>query len=100
MDSERQRLGALTLLSKAQNLRALNRDFSERLPIYLKGPALTAALSPKSYDNHLRLRRRKEGAPSYPFKPYEGITPELIDQRETLYVAIARDIWNLHNLTG
>ena len=98
MDRERQRLGALTLLTKRNNLKARNKDFEERLPIYMNGPVITKAISAKAYDNHYRLKRSRQDAPEHPFKLFERITPDLIDSREELYVSIAHAIWRTDRL--
>lgn len=98
IDQIRQRLGALTILTRKKNLEASNLDFDKRLPIYLICTTLTAAISPDAYDNRLRLRGRSRGAADYPFRPYDRILAEMVGQREELYAAIARDVWSLDRL--
>ena len=94
IEAYRQRLGALTLLAREDNRAASNRSWQARTEIYAKSNLLTRTLLADTYDNQLRLKEADQALSSFRFEPWDKITPDAIERRETAYANLAREIWS------
>jgi|GEM_PF-3757124 len=97
--TQRQRFGALTILSRQKNREASNKAWEKRLPIYEQANILSVTLAPPSYDNDgHKLKDAALQMNRYEFHPWRRLTKENIDRRQKSYALLAGDIWALHRL--
>lgn len=98
IETWRQRLGALTILSRIENRLASNKTWEQRKPIYGSSNLLSKTLVEDSYDNNLRLRTKSVELKNYSFQPWGRISKNEITKRELAYTQLASNIWSLDRL--
>ncbi len=88
------RLGNLMLLYGGPNSIARNKPFSEKVPLYEKSDfELT-----KSLVTDIRLGKQDKTsrtADRYGFKPFHTWNPRAVEERESILLEIASDLWGL-----
>jgi hypothetical protein len=91
-DEYRNRFGALLLLPRTFNSSYGDLPYEKKLPHYLKQNLLAQSLNLGAYAHHPPLRRLIESG--LPFQGHEQFKKVDIEARQTLYAAIAKQVWN------
>lgn len=94
INTERQRLGALTLLSRQDNRAASNRTWSDRCGVYSNSNLLTRTLLKDTYDHSLNIKGSKTDLSVLRFQPWSKISPTAIAKRQHSYSELSRLIWS------
>jgi len=94
INTERQRLGALTLLSRQDNRAASNRAWSDRCRVYSDSNLLTRTLLNNTYDHNLNIKGSKTDLSVLEFRPWSKISPTAIAKRQHSYSELSRLIWS------
>lgn len=89
----RAKLGNLILLTKDKNRSYQDKFVSEKIKLYLGDNCLAKALNSEAYKNNPGFLKL-----NYGFKSYEVFNKDAIQDRQTIYKNIAKDIWNTDNL--
>ena len=80
-------------MTKDKNRSYQDKLVSEKIKLYLGDNCLAKALNPEAYKNNPGFLKLKYG-----FKSYSVFNKEAIQDRQTIYKNIAKDIWNTNNL--
>ena len=94
-------VGAQLLLPKSINASLGAKSYAEKRDHYLKQNLLAQSLHEKAYENNPGFRRFNEKLykeTGHKFKPYTVFNKEAILERDELYRAIAKKIWDPENL--
>jgi hypothetical protein len=90
---QRERLGALVVLPKSVNAALRETSYEGKLPHYAKQNALAASLAVPAYEAALTRLKGSKHFGGLPIRPVEEMSALAINERETLYCAIAEQIW-------
>jgi hypothetical protein len=97
--AQRERLGALSILSAPMNIHVRNKPFQERTATYESAGWLSRVLTESSYRNgNGELISKQSNMPSFGFHSWEKITIENIEDRELSMVRLASYIWKAHRV--
>jgi uncharacterized protein with ParB-like and HNH nuclease domain len=91
-DEYRNRLGGLLLLPKTFNASYGDLPYEKKLPHYLKQNLLAQSLSPDAYDHNPPLKKLIQTG--LPFSGHIQFKKADIEERQNLYVKIAKQVWN------
>jgi uncharacterized protein with ParB-like and HNH nuclease domain len=91
--THRNRLGDLVLLPSNINQSFRDETYTHKLDHYAKQNLLLASLSEMAYKNEPGFRQFRDRT-GLPFKPYAEFTRASIDERQALYLEIAKQIWD------
>ena len=89
----RNRIGGLLLLPKSFNASYGDLPYDEKRPHYLKQNLLAQSLHPGAYRNNPGFAQFIDHS-GLAFKSHEHFEKKDLDSRQTLYTAIAEQIWN------
>lgn len=89
----RNRLGDLVLLPSDINQSFRDRPYAHKLEHYAKQNMLLASLSPKAYAHEPGFLHFKERT-GLPFRPHEEFRKADVDDRQALYLEIAKRVWD------
>lgn len=92
-DDYRNRIGGLLLLPKSFNASYGDLDYEHKLPHYNTQNLLARSLHELAYSHNPGFLRFKEQS-GLPFKPHSAFKKVDLDDRQSLYRAIAEAIWN------
>ena len=92
-DRTRNQIGGLLLLPKKVNASLNDKDYSEKLPHYLKGNALTRSLNKTAYENNPGFRQTIDKY-NLPFRAHETFNKDDLIERSMLYCQLAALIWS------
>jgi uncharacterized protein with ParB-like and HNH nuclease domain len=90
----RNRLGGLLLLPRGTNQSYGSKPYSEKIGHYIKENLLVKSLCPKAYENNPNFISMYSKL-GLPFKPHPDFNKADIDERQNLYLEIARHIWEM-----
>lgn len=90
----RNRLGGLVLLPRGTNQSYGSKSYSEKIGHYIKENLLVKSLCPKAYENNPNFTLMISSL-GLPFKPHPEFKKADIDERQNLYLEIAKHIWKL-----
>lgn len=89
----RNRIGGLLLLPKSFNASYGDLPYAQKRKHYLKQNLLAQTLHEEAYQNHPGLARLLKDS-GLAFKPHPDFKKADLDQRSTLYLHLAEQIWN------
>lgn len=92
---ERNRFGALILLPKDKNRSIKDRPYKDKLKIYMGENLLAKSLHPDCYKNNPRFLIFKNDK-NLNFKSYDDFNKKTIGERQSLYLEIAKNIWDFN----
>jgi uncharacterized protein with ParB-like and HNH nuclease domain len=89
----RNRIGDLVLLPSDINQSFRDRPYEHKLEHYSKQNMLLASLSPKAYEHEPGFMQFKQST-GLPFRAHAEFKKADIDDRQALYLEIAKQVWN------
>lgn len=92
-DFTRNKFGALLILPRDKNRSFQDNTYEEKLPKYYSENLLARTLNKHCYQNNPQFLRFKEESQLL-FKPMDEFKKQQIFERQQLYKAIAKKIWN------
>ena len=97
--NRRDYIGSLLLLPRKIN-KSLAKVFSykRKRKVYLKQNLLASSLHKDTYKNNPGFKKFVDES-KLPFKPYDELTRDVLDERYNLYLEIAERIWDPERLT-
>ncbi len=90
----RNRLGGLVLLPRGTNQSYGSKPYSEKIGHYIKENLLVKSLCPKAYENNPNFISMYSRL-GLPFKSHPEFKKADIDERQNLYLEIAKQIWTM-----
>ncbi len=88
----RQKVGNLILLTSDHNRSYQNMPYSEKVTHYPYDNILAQSLSPSAYTNNPQFLKIKD---TYGFEPFEQFDKNAIKSRISLYINLAKAIWDI-----
>ncbi|MXZ30725.1 MAG: DUF262 domain-containing protein [Acidimicrobiia bacterium] len=93
----RNKIGGLLLLPKPFNASYGDLPYEDKVGHYLSQNPLAQSLNPDTYEHNPTFRRLRDKH-KLAFKPYDAFTRADIDERQQLFLDIAKIIWNPENI--
>ena len=94
----RNRIGGLILISRSRNRSLQDLPYEKKLPYYESDNILAQSLSAKAYEHNPGFLSFIEQS-GLPFRPYEEFNVTELNERQELYLALAKAIWHPNRLT-
>ena len=91
----RQKIGNLILLTSDHNRSYQNMPYSEKVTHYPIDNILAQSLTPSAYANNPKFLKIKN---TYGFEPFEQFDKNAIKSRISLYVNLAKSIWDISKI--
>lgn len=89
----RNRFGALLILPRDKNRSYQDATYEQKLPLYFGENLLARSLNEKCYQNNPQFLRFIQET-RLPFKPHSTFKQEQVRERQELYKALAKRIWD------